>query len=104
MIAVVYDDGHLRIDPDVLRVYVEGSEISLGLASWRILLALMESSPGALCVEELDRISDSTRATTLVYINRLRKSIGREYIFKVNNQEGYYFYALEKCDANQTML
>lgn len=87
----VYDDGYLRIVPERLRVYKDGLEAYLGINEWRLLLLLMKYAPKGFTTIELMEIQNVRENTVWVHICRLRKSIGREYIYEASQREGYYF-------------
>ena len=91
-----YDDGHLMIDPVRLRAYLDNSEVNIEFMSWKILLYLMYFCPEPADLRELEYVTHEGDGAVQTYICRLRKEIGKEYIYQANRKEGYYFYRQDK--------
>ncbi len=94
-----YDDAHLCIEPEMLRVYVEGQEAKVTLTEWRMLLALLKIYPESLNAHEMQIVLFGSNSylwkynAMTTYISRLRRKIGKEYIFHTG--AGYQFYSME---------
>ena len=97
--AAVYDDGHLRLDPRTLRVYVEGDEVKLAKKELELLWILVRNRPAVVSRErilsEVWQMADDVETRTVdAHIRNLRKKIGKERIRTVIGY-GYRFEAPE---------
>lgn len=89
--------GNITLDPEAIRVYVDGKPVHLGPTEYRLLMALMER-PGRVFTREqlLDRVWGrdiyiDTR-TVDVHVGRLRKAINQskgDYPLRTVRGAGY---------------
>lgn len=93
--AVVYDDGHLRIDGRTLRVYVDGEEVKLAKKELELLWMLVRNRPAVVSrdriLSEVWQVADDVETRTVdAHIRNLRKKIGKDRITTVIGY-GYRF-------------
>jgi DNA-binding response OmpR family regulator len=97
--GVVYDDGHLKLDPRTLRVYVDGEEVKLAKKELELLWMLVRNRPAVVSREriltEVWQMADDVETRTVdAHIRNLRKKIGKDRIRTVIGY-GYRFEARE---------
>jgi len=93
--AMVYDDGHLRIDGRTLRVYVDGEEVKLAKKELELLWMLVRNRPAVVSrdriLAEVWQVADDVETRTVdAHIRNLRKKIGKDRIRTVIGY-GYRF-------------
>lgn len=97
LVGSVIEFGNITLDPEAVRVYVDGKAVHLGPTEYRLLMALMER-PGRVFSREqlLDRVWGrdiyiDTR-TVDVHVGRLRKAINQtkgDYPLRTVRGAGY---------------
>lgn len=97
LVGSVIEFGNITLDPEAIRVYVDGKPVHLGPTEYRLLMALMER-PGRVFTREqlLDRVWGrdiyiDTR-TVDVHVGRLRKAINQskgDYPLRTVRGAGY---------------
>jgi DNA-binding response OmpR family regulator len=95
----IYDDGHLRIDPRTLRVYVHGGEVRLAKKELELLWILVRNRPAVVSrdriLSEVWQMADDVETRTVdAHIRNLRKKIGKDRIQTVIGY-GYRYDAPE---------
>jgi DNA-binding response OmpR family regulator len=93
--AGVYDDGHLRVDGQTLRVYVEGEEVKLAKKELELLWMLIRNRPAVVSrdriLSEVWQMAEDVETRTVdAHIRNLRKKIGADRIKTVIGY-GYRF-------------
>ena len=93
--TAVYDDGHLRIDGQTLRVHVEGEEVKLAKKELELLWMLVRHRPAVVSrdriLAEVWQVADDVETRTVdAHIRNLRKKIGKDCIQTVIGY-GYRF-------------
>jgi DNA-binding response OmpR family regulator len=90
-----YDDGELRIDPMMLRVWLKGEEVRLAKKEYELLWMLVRNRGAVVSrdriLSEIWQVADDVETRTVdAHIRNLRKKIGKDRISTVIGY-GYRF-------------
>jgi two-component system, OmpR family, phosphate regulon response regulator PhoB len=93
--ASTYDDGQLRIDPIMLRVWLNGEEVRLAKKEYELLWMLVRNRGAVVSrdriLSEIWQVADDVETRTVdAHIRNLRKKIGKDRISTVIGY-GYRF-------------
>jgi two-component system phosphate regulon response regulator PhoB len=93
--AAAYDDGQLRIDPMMLRVWLLGEEVRLAKKEYELLWMLVRNRGAVVSrdriLSEIWQVADDVETRTVdAHIRNLRKKIGKDRISTVIGY-GYRF-------------